>query len=68
MKKSDKAVIPTSDTIPGPGTQEIKIIHDTNGKKLIPSKEMDNETDYIGHGTAQDVPSTSTVPKPYPND
>ncbi|PKM82537.1 MAG: hypothetical protein CVU89_03265 [Firmicutes bacterium HGW-Firmicutes-14] len=63
-KKVEKLTLPISDTIPGPGTFEAGIIGDKHSASEIPSVETENAADYIGHGTADDIPSTMQAPKP----
>ncbi len=59
--KKVKQTIPLGDTIPGPGTLQVTIISGDRSDD-IPSIEIDEENDYIGNGTAQDVGSTPLTP------
>lgn len=62
--KSKRITLPVSDTVPGPGTLEVGIVMDQQHVSKIPSVEIEDTPDYIGHGTADDVSSTPSAPEP----
>ena len=62
-KRKTKQVIPVSDTIPAPGTQEITIIPGKTSDD-VPSAETNDDNDYIGNGTAKDIASTPMTTDP----
>lgn len=59
---SEDVTLPVSDTVPGPGTFQARVLHTDDGEiPTIVGVERDN---WIGAGTAQDVTSSLKAPVP----
>lgn len=64
-KKTIEVTFPIFDTVPGPGTYIGTLIDDPDNKEEIPTVETEESFDYLGHGTANDIHSSSNVPYPF---
>lgn len=63
-RKGKYLTFPISDTMPGPDTYQGVMLEEED-PSIIPAVESEVISDYIGHGTANDIPSTSLAPKPF---
>lgn len=65
-QKTIEVTFPIFDTVPGPGTYVGNmIIDDPEDKEEIPAVVTEESFDYLGHGTANDIHSSSSVPYPF---
>lgn len=60
MKDTKTILIPITDTLPGPGAFEAKF--NESEDDAIPILQTTDSIHSFGHGTAQDVSSTSKAP------
>ncbi len=57
---------PISDTIPGPGNFKAEVeCTSSHGSREIPTVKTKEPVGHLGHGTAEDIPSTDLTPDPF---
>ncbi len=60
-KTKERVVVPISDTVPAPGNLEFEVDDLAEWMDVFPVEDPEGSATEAGHGTAQDVSSSSTL-------